>query len=166
MTTWLWLSVASASQWSRIPELDELAQRSRALVVGTVEAAESEPAPYGLSTRYEIRVSQTVRGPEQELVVIELPGGRWEGLTQQFVGVPLWEEGETVMVFVPPEGSRPSLAGVFTVRGDVLVDPVAGTGWGLDEVLRYCTGLTSSAPMSGSPSARGSPSTSTSTTSR
>jgi hypothetical protein len=134
---WLWSALASASQWSEPPELAELVQRARAVVVGTVESAETEQVPYGLSTRYEIRVS------EEELVVMELPGGRWEGLTQRFSGVPLWEVGQTVLVFVPPEGEKPSLA-----------------------ALAYSTGTTSAAPMSGRPSDRASPSTSTSTTSR
>lgn len=126
----LWaVSMAWASQWCELPALPALAPRSRAVVLGTVEAAETLEASWGLSTRYEIRVTSTLSGEAQELAVLELPGGRKDGLVQRFSGVPLWAEGDTVLVFLPHEGQRPLLAGLFTVvpdpvTGERLLDPL------------------------------------------
>jgi hypothetical protein len=128
MIALLSLSMAWASQWRELrdlPALAELAPRSQAVVVGTVQSVETLLAPWGLSTRYTLAVTDTLSGEAAERVVLELPGGRRDGLQQQFVGVPLWAPGDSVLVFLPREGQRPLLAGLFTVvEGERLLDPL------------------------------------------
>jgi hypothetical protein len=118
-------AAASASTWSAVPDLAELAARSEAVVHGEVVSATAAPAPWGVSTRYEIRVEETLAGTASGHVTVDLPGGHWDGRVQRFGGVPLWEEGDQVVVFLPRPGERPSLGGALTVGADdALLDPL------------------------------------------
>lgn len=124
MTLLALLPLASASQWRQIPSLPSAADQARTVVVGTIVGRETEPAPFGLSTRYEILVEETLRGESSPYETLSLPGGRQGGLLQQFTGVPVWEVGDRVLVFLPPEGEPPALSGIFTLLGDLLLDPL------------------------------------------
>ncbi|MEQ1507414.1 MAG: hypothetical protein ABMB14_34615 [Myxococcota bacterium] len=120
------VSVAEASSWSRVPSLAELAERSRAVVVGEVVDAETTRCPTGYCTRYVIEVDEALAGDPESTVEVTLPGGHLDGLTQRYFGIPIWEPGVRVAVFVPREGAPQPLAGVFTVDDDaLLVDPIA-----------------------------------------
>ena len=116
--------VASASTFARIPDLAELAERSSSVVEGRVTEVVSQPAPYGVDSRYRIAVDRTLSGAPRAEVVVSLPGGRDRGLVQRFSGVPLWSPGDEVVVFVPRDGDPQPLSGVFTREGDRLVDPI------------------------------------------
>ena len=122
---WLVLaSVAEASSLTRIPELSELRDRSHAVVAGVVLDVATERVSYGLLTSYTVAVDRTLAGAGSDVVTVRLPGGREGDLVQSFSDVPRWHAGDHVIVFVPREGGRQSLAGVFTVDGDRVIDPL------------------------------------------
>jgi hypothetical protein len=117
-------SVAGAATFARVPDWSELAGRSHTVVAGVVTSADAAPAPIGVVTRYEIEVTDVLAGAPEALVVLELPGGRVGDLVQRFGGVPLWEVGDEVVVFLPARGPA-LLSGLLTCDGDQLLDPLA-----------------------------------------
>jgi hypothetical protein len=121
-------SIAMASTFARVPELAELAERSSAVVTGEVTATTVSGTPHGLSTRYVVAVDRTLAGPAVDEVQVDLPGGSLGGLTQRFAGVPVWSEGERVLVFVPKDGDPQPLSGLFSLAGEDVVDPIARPG--------------------------------------
>jgi hypothetical protein len=118
-------SAAVASTFVQVPDLAELAERSSAVITGEVTATAVAPAPWGLSTRYEVAVDEVLAGRAADAVVVELPGGKRDGLTQRFSGVPVLSPGDRVAVFVPRAGDPQPLSGVFTLSGEDVVDPLA-----------------------------------------
>ncbi|MEZ4234799.1 MAG: hypothetical protein R3F59_01260 [Myxococcota bacterium] len=120
----LWtVMTAHGATFSRVPDWPELAGRSHAVVQGVVVAADVFPTPQGVATRYEIEVDEVIAGPRDQAVQLVLPGGRAGDLVQRYGGVPLWDVGDEVVVFVPAAGPA-MLAGVLTVDGGELVDPL------------------------------------------
>lgn len=105
------------------PSVTELAARSSSVVRGVVVGEVTEEDDRGLRTTYEVRVEQRLAGDAADLVHVTLPGGVLGDVCQTYAGVPLWESGDEVVVFLPEPGRAQSLLGVFGVDGDVLVDP-------------------------------------------
>lgn len=119
---------AWSATWREVPSLARLTEDSACVVRGVVRSAQSEEAPFGLVTTYEIDVEGTLAGVAPRVVTVTLPGGRADdGSAQTWSGVPLWAEGDEVLVFVRRDGRMP-LAGVFTLRDHEVVDPLGRFG--------------------------------------
>ena len=119
------LVTASAATFDTIPTLEALDRLSRGVVAGHVVGLTTTDAPWGLVTTYEIAVDRVLDGAAEDVVHIQLPGGRKGELVQTYGGVPAWAPGDDVLVFLPRGGGLP-LSGVFTVReGGVVHDPLA-----------------------------------------
>lgn len=113
---------ALAGSWDHATGLAELAEESASVAHGVVVAVQTRQGFDGLRTRYTVVVEDTLAGRPLDEVTVELPGGVDGDLRQTVVGVPVWHEGDEVLVFVPWEG-RVSLRGIFTVEGDEVIDP-------------------------------------------
>jgi len=116
-------SPCEASSTSRTQPISEIAAESAAVAVGIVVAARTEPADHGLRTRYTVVVVESLQGEPGEELTVVLPGGRWEGLVQRFHEVPLWSEGDEVVVCVPAHGPV-RFQGLLTVADGELLDPL------------------------------------------
>ncbi len=97
---------------------------TESVVRAVVVDANAREAHDGLRTRYTLAVEETLSGRPIDVVDLELPGGALDGLVQDVAGVPRWDLGADVVVFVPYDG-RVRVRGVFTVDGDDLLDPLA-----------------------------------------
>jgi len=113
---------ASAATFSEAADLPQLAAHSEAVVRGVVISAEPSVKGRDLQTRYVIAVEETLRGRTLETVELTLPGGKMDGKTQRFSGVPLWLEGDEVVYFVPATPGTDTLQRVLTVDGHQLID--------------------------------------------
>ncbi len=113
---------ASAATFSHTTPLPELAANSQAVVQGVVISAETRVKGHDLETHYVIAVEQTLRGATLETVEFTLPGGKFEGKTPRFTGIPLWSEGDEVIYFVPQQAGKDTAQRVLTVDGHQLID--------------------------------------------
>ena len=136
-------SVAAAATYGQVPSLADLERLSRAVVVGHVVSAVTEPAPWGLVTTYDVAVDEVLDGEAGGSVRVQLPGGRRAGLVQRWSGVPQWVVGDAVLVFVPRAGVLP-LSGVFTVVDGAVVDPLErGEAWTVSALSAQVRGRSS-----------------------
>jgi hypothetical protein len=124
MTLLTLCSLAHAGTFAQLPSLADLDRLSRAVVTGHVLAAATEAAPWGLVTTFDIAVDEVLDGEAGSTLRVQLPGGRSGDLVQRYAGVPEWEVGDRVLVFVPRTGVLP-LTGVFTVVDGAVRDPLA-----------------------------------------
>ena len=122
-TLTLLVSVASATTFAEVPNIERLTDDSKAIVQGEVLVSETKPCSVGLCTKHTVLVHETLKGQPQETVEVTVPGGRLNGLTQRAAGVPLWEEGSKVILFVSDAGTVP-LTGLLTLEAGRPVDPL------------------------------------------
>ena len=81
-----------------------------------------------LVTTYTVEVREVVAGQPTATVTVSLPGGQWQGWTQQAAGVPLLAVGEAV-VLCTDDLERVPLHGIHRVRdGRILSSPLAADG--------------------------------------
>jgi hypothetical protein len=97
------LVLALVPAWSATLErlsFDDLANKSTAIVRGTVMA--SWPAMTGgiIYTHYKIQVAETFKGPAQGSVEIVVPGGTLNGAHQTFAGSPTLNKGDDSVFFL------------------------------------------------------------------
>lgn len=118
--TLIWLAclaTADASTFRDIPTLATLTDEAESIVEGEVILARTSPCSLGLCTTHTILVQQVLKGDPAETLEITLPGGRYQGLVQRAAGIPLWSEGDHVLVFVHADGEA-RLHGLMTVTDD------------------------------------------------
>lgn len=107
---------------------DQLATAAPIVLEGTVEDVASgyDPVTKAVSTYVTLHVTAVHRGPpDLDRVVLREPGGRFAGLVHEVDAVPVFREGQRVLVFAEPgrDGALRS-AGMFF--GTFLLD--GGTG--------------------------------------
>ncbi len=80
--------------------MDQLIERSTAIVRGTVLDAYAIQRGAVIYTTYRVRVSQTLKGPASSTLEISVPGGQANGVRQSFSGSPRLDSGVEYVVFV------------------------------------------------------------------
>ena len=124
ITLLTWMSLSYAGSCDHTTNLADLFERSDSVVHGVVVLAESSASGRGLRTEVTIVVEDVLAGPERYELQLTLPGGRVGRLQETVGGVPNWEEGDEVVVFVPRDGGT-DLRGLFTVEHGQLLDPMS-----------------------------------------
>lgn len=102
------------------PLIERLVRQSAVAFAGVVMGQEVQEGPGHLVTQYTIAMTESLLGEGRDVHVVQLPGGRTPDVTVQAVGVPLWELGDEVVVFLRPDGV-PSLRGLFRLEGSEVV---------------------------------------------
>lgn len=111
------IPVAWATTFAEVPSLDTLARTSDAVIQGEVIGSNTDTCSVGLCTTHTILVQHVWTGTVGDIVEVTLPGGHRDGLTQRVSGVPLWDEGVRVVLFMK-QGEPVSLTSLLTVTDD------------------------------------------------
>jgi len=125
--------------------LDDLITKSTAIVRGKVlnsYTATNGPVIY---THYRIQASETLKGPANGTVEIQLPGGVANNLHQSFAGVPQFKAGDEYVFFLwtGKSGATQVLGltqGLFSVAPGAAVDPVTTRAASHEVMLDHSTG--------------------------
>lgn len=80
--------------------MDQLIERSTAIVRGTVLDSYAMQRGSVIYTTYRVRVSQTLKGAAPSTIEISVPGGQMNGVRQSFSGSPRLDRGVEYVVFV------------------------------------------------------------------
>lgn len=80
--------------------LDDLIEKSTAIVRGEAGGARVDRHGPLLYTVYEFQVEESWKGPGADVLEIALPGGRSGGREQRFGGVPALEAGDVYLLFL------------------------------------------------------------------
>jgi hypothetical protein len=95
--------------------LEDMAQRSTAIVRGTVQTSKAvDPGTGPIWTVTTLAVTERLKGPASATITLKQPGGTLNGLTQRVSGTASFTEGEDVLVFLEPSADE---KGVFVVLG-------------------------------------------------
>ncbi|SRR5690606_274920 len=110
-----WMVVSASAQVQRM-NLEELTRASSAIVVGETDAPRSFWNDKGtqILTEVRVRVSESVKGSVGDEVVITVPGGRVGNTLYEVSDMPVFVEGEEILVFLweHPSGRQLVTAGV------------------------------------------------------
>jgi hypothetical protein len=125
--------------------LDDLITKSTAIVRGKIlnsYTAVSGPVIY---TYYRIQTSETLKGPDRNVVEIQLPGGVANNLRQTFAGVPQFRPGDEYVFFLwtGKSGATQVMGltqGLFTVAAGGGADPVTTRAASHEVMLERGTG--------------------------
>ena len=101
-------------------DLTTMRDRSEQVIRGVVRTAESTMTHQGIVTEYVIDVEEVLYGTPIHMISLRLPGGKYQDLIERVSGVPIWQHGDEVVVFVPQTGPV-SLTGMFTLFNEALV---------------------------------------------
>ena len=112
----LLLGMAHGASFRAPLDLPALLETARTVAYGVV--TEARCAPDGESTRYTVAVYGTLAGELSDEVTVRLPGGTCHGTTLFVPGVPAWNTGDEVVVFVPRDEVI-VLRGAFVVHDDL-----------------------------------------------
>jgi len=107
------------------PSLIDLVIASPNVVRGTVVKSVSWRDGEEYKTKYTFAVYHQIRGQGPEVLSATLPGGTIRGRTQHVQGYPVWHEGDMVVLFLDPD-LQIDTGGMFTVEGNILLDPYEG----------------------------------------
>jgi hypothetical protein len=113
---------AHASQLEVGPSLTDLVVANPNVVRGTVVKSSSWTDGEDYQTKYTIAIFHQIRGQGPEMLTTTLPGGTVRERTQRIHGYPVWNEGDIVVLFLDVDLNL-AVQGMFTVEGNVLVDP-------------------------------------------
>ena len=136
-TRWLALAVvtvlsgaAQASVVERLP-LSELARRSDAIVVGQVLSTETRWSDdhHHLFRRVTVQVEERWKGQGPEEIVLLLRGGELDGIQEQVLGVPFFDDGLRAVFFLRRHGDVHSLVGLGQGALELSLDE-SGKQWG------------------------------------
>lgn len=132
----LLVPVAANATIARAVKFDEKVENAASIVVGTCVAQRSQwdAGRNWILTYSTFRVDKTLKGvPAQEITIVT-PGGTVDGITQEIIGVPRFQEGEEHALFVRQSQAGPTVAyleqgdyKVIVERGERLVQPTVST---------------------------------------
>ena len=108
--------------------IDQLIDASEEIVKGTVVATwtERDPTTKMLWTHAQIEIEKSFRGHENEIIIIEQPGGSWGTADTIVEGVARFSEGESGYFFIEYLASERYVpVGMFQGKFNVLMDPYA-----------------------------------------
>ena len=104
------ISAAGQSAASSVVQMDleDLATRADRIIVGACEGSITEEADGLLHTRTTFTVRRALKGPAQDRISVLFPGGESDGVRQWISGMPAFEPGEEVVLFLsaPDRGGR------------------------------------------------------------
>lgn len=120
----LFATTATASTFAEVPDLQTLSATSTGVVRGVVADVQTAECSLGLCSTYTVTVEEVVSGQAPDTVELTLPGGRAGGLVQRASGIPLWEPGAEVMLFLRADGTAP-LTGLISLRHGQPIDPLS-----------------------------------------
>jgi hypothetical protein len=80
--------------------MDQLIERSTAIVRGTVAGSGAMQRGSVIYTTYRIRVAQTLRGTAPSVIEVSVPGGQLNGVRQSFSGSPVLEPNTEYVIFI------------------------------------------------------------------
>jgi hypothetical protein len=80
--------------------LDDMIQKSTAIVRGTVAASRTAVQGPLIYTHYTIRVTESFKGSAQGVVDVAVPGGTANDVRQTFAGTPLFQTGDDYVFFL------------------------------------------------------------------
>jgi len=80
--------------------LDDMIQKSTAIVRGTVTASRTEASGPIIYTHYTIRVTENFKGNSQGAVDVVVPGGTANNVRQTFAGTPQFKIGDDYVFFL------------------------------------------------------------------
>lgn len=106
------------------PSLIKLVVANPNVVRGTILKSNSWRDGNEYRTKYTIAIFHQIRGQSPDMLITTVPGGTIRGRTQHTNGVPVWNEGDIVVLFLN-EDLDVALDGLFTVDGNVLIDPLS-----------------------------------------
>jgi hypothetical protein len=94
--------------------LEDLERGSEAIVVGSVETADSGWSEDGrlIVTRITVKVDRAMKGGPRQTVTFEVPGGTIDGQTLVASGAPVFHKGERVVLFLDRGGAAEERLGV------------------------------------------------------
>jgi hypothetical protein len=102
--------------------LTDLVMANPNVVRGTVVKSSSWSDGEDYQTKYTIAIFHQIRGQGPEMLTTTLPGGTVRERTQRIKGYPVWNEGDIVVLFLDSDLNL-AIQGMFTVEGNVLIDP-------------------------------------------
>ncbi len=120
----LFATTATASTFAEVPGLEALSAASAGVVRGVVSEVQTEACSLGLCSTYTVTVEEVIAGAAPDTIALTLPGGRLGGLEQRASGIPTWELGAEVVLFLRADGTAP-LTGLISLRHGRPVDPLS-----------------------------------------
>lgn len=139
---------SSAAQAAVVKPLDlpTLTARAQIVALGRVTASEARWREGRIVTTVAFAPSQTLKGPAQEALQVEILGGEVEGIAQKVSGMPQFEVGEEVVLFLRPKGAVHQVVGLaqgkFTVSRAAEVASVRADLQGLTQPKVAAAGVT------------------------
>ncbi|MBS1857022.1 MAG: hypothetical protein JST11_16755 [Acidobacteria bacterium] len=110
--------------------MDDLIVKSTAIVRGTVSSTWTAYRGRDIYTHYKIQVSESFKGPAQQVVEIMVPGGVIGALHQTVAGSPTLAPGDSYVFFLWTSNQGVTwimglTQGLFRLSGSDAVDPTA-----------------------------------------
>ena len=110
--------------------LDEMIARSTSIVRGKVTASWAAFTGSVIYTHYQIQVSEQFKGAGRSSVEVMIPGGMAKGLSQDFSGSPVLNQGDEFVFFLWTSKSGITwitglTQGLFSLAGDAGKDRIA-----------------------------------------
>jgi hypothetical protein len=142
---------ASAATLEKLT-LDEMVQKSTAIVRGQVLSSSAAAHGSLIYTHYRIQVTERWKGAEAGVMDVVVPGGTANGMRQNFAGAPSLARGGEYVLFLwtGPSGLTHVVGltqGLFSVRRDPKGDAVAWRGATGEPMLDGSGRLVKDAPM-------------------
>jgi hypothetical protein len=111
--------------------LDEMIQKSNKIVIGNVTGSSTFWSNNGklILTSYTIAVDETIKGEPARTIQVTSIGGQIGNLTLHVAGMPVFEKGESAVVFVEAAGTFSTVVGLeqgkFTITDGAVSNHVA-----------------------------------------
>lgn len=96
---WLLTATVPAATLEKL-SLEEMAQKSTAIVRGRATASRTAVRGPVIYTIYQVQVAEQWKGPAASQVDVAVPGGAMGGLRQSFSGAPKLQEGTEYVLFL------------------------------------------------------------------
>jgi hypothetical protein len=114
-------------------ELDDLVEKSSAIVMGRVSAARTFWTGNGrlILTTYTLDVAETLKGRASRRVELTTIGGTIGTVSLHVSGMPVFQQGETAIVFVETSGAFSTIVGLAQGKFSVTNGEVSNTTAGL-----------------------------------
>lgn len=118
---------ASATTVRRF-DLEEMAETAERILLGTCLSARYERESLGICTRTIFRVEERIKGTfDSDTLVLRLPGGCLDGVRCTIPGMPSFEPGEEVVLFLTAEDAEgyPWVVGLSQGKFSVVPEPIS-----------------------------------------
>jgi len=125
--------------------LNDMIQKSTAIVRGTVTGSHVAQQGALIYTHYTVHVTERFKGPAQASVDIVVPGGTFNNIRQSFAGTPSFRAGDDYVFFLWTGSSGLThiiglTQGLFALSGGPAANPIAKRAASSEVVLDPTTG--------------------------